>query len=99
MRKAITADVDKKTGITTVTVTLQDPMVTAAITDTVVVKLQEYITAYRVSKAQQDCAYLEQLYKERQQEYYSPAELCQLHGCQQGGCPSKCFDGERTVAE
>ena len=27
MRKAITADVDKKTGITTVTVTLQDPMV------------------------------------------------------------------------
>ena len=36
MRKAITADVDKKTGITTVTVTLQDPMVTAAITDTVV---------------------------------------------------------------
>jgi len=70
MRKAITADVDKKTGITTVTVTLQDPMVTAAITDTVVVKLQEYITAYRVSKAQQDCAYLEQLYKERQQEYY-----------------------------
>lgn len=70
LRKAITASVDKKTGITTVTVTLQDPLVTAAITDTVVVKLQEYITAYRVSKAQQDCNYLEQLYKERQQEYY-----------------------------
>ena len=71
MRQAITADVDKKTGITTVTVTLQDPMVTAAITDSVVVKLQSYITAYRVSKAQQDCAYLEQLYKDRQQEYYA----------------------------
>lgn len=71
LRKAITANVDKKTGITTVSVTLQDPMVTATITDTVVVKLQEYITAYRVSKAQQDCNYLEQLYKERQQEYYA----------------------------
>lgn len=70
LRKAITADVDKKTGITTVTVTLQDPMVTAAITDTVVVKLQEYITAYRVSKSQQDCNYLEQLYLERRQDYY-----------------------------
>lgn len=70
LRKAITADVDKKTGITTVAVTLQDPMVAAAITDTVVIKLQEYITAYRVSKAQQDCDYLERLYKERQQEYY-----------------------------
>ena len=71
LRKAITANVDKKTGITTVSVTLQDPMVTATITDTVVVKLQKYITAYRVSKAQQDCNYLEQLYKERQQEYYA----------------------------
>ncbi|MDO4180789.1 MAG: Wzz/FepE/Etk N-terminal domain-containing protein [Bacteroidales bacterium] len=71
LRRAITANVDKKTGITTVSVTLQDPLVTATITDTVVVKLQEYITAYRVSKAQQDCNYLEQLYKERQQEYYA----------------------------
>lgn len=35
-----------------------------------VAKLQKYITSYRVSKAQQDCNYLEQLYKERQQEYY-----------------------------
>lgn len=70
LRKAITADVDKKTGVTTVSVTLQDPLVTASVTDTVVVQLQKYITAYRVSKAQQDCNYLEQLYKERQQEYY-----------------------------
>jgi len=70
LRKAIVADVDKKTGVTSVSVTLQDPLVTATITDTVVAKLQQYITAYRVSKAQQDCDYLEQLYKERQKEYY-----------------------------
>lgn len=70
LRKAIMADVDKKTGVTSVSVTLQDPFVTATITDTVVAKLQQYITAYRVSKAQQDCGYLEQLYKDRQKEYY-----------------------------
>ncbi len=70
LRKAIMADVDKKTGVTSVSVTLQDPLVTATITDTVVAKLQQYITAYRVSKAQQDCNYLEQLYKDRQKEYY-----------------------------
>ena len=70
LRKAIMADVDKKTGVTSVSVTLQDPLVTATITDTVVAKLQQYITAYRVSKAQQDCSYLEQLYKDRQKEYY-----------------------------
>lgn len=70
LRAAIAADVDKKSGMTTVSVTLQDPLVAATVTDTVVAKLQQYITAYRVSKAQQDCDYLEQLYKERQQEYY-----------------------------
>jgi uncharacterized protein involved in exopolysaccharide biosynthesis len=70
IRRSVSADVDKKTGVTTVSVTFQDPLVTATVTDTVVAKLQEYITAYRVSKAQQDCEYLEHLYDERKNEYY-----------------------------
>ena len=64
------ADVDKKTAITTLTVTLQDPKVTATVADSVVSKLQQYITAYRTRKAKEDCRYLEQLYRERQAEYY-----------------------------
>lgn len=71
LRKSITAEADKKTGITTLTVTLQDPKVTATMADTVVSKLQQYISAYRTSKAKEDCQYLEMLYKERQQEYYN----------------------------
>lgn len=71
LRKTITAEADKKTGITTLTVTLQDPKITATIADTVVSKLQQYISAYRTSKAKEDCQYLEKLYKERQQEYYA----------------------------
>lgn len=70
LRKQITAEVDKKTSITTLTVTLQDPKVTATMADTVVSKLQQYIIAYRTRKAKEDCEYLEKLYKERQQEYY-----------------------------
>lgn len=70
LRKQISADVDKKTAITTLSVTLQDPKVTATIADSVVSKLQQYITTYRTSKAKEDCQYLEKLYKERQQEYY-----------------------------
>lgn len=70
LRKQITADVDKKTAITTLTVTLQDPKVTATMADTVVSKLQQYIIAYRTRKAKEDCEYLEKLCKERQQEYY-----------------------------
>lgn len=70
LRQAITADVDKKTAMTTITVTLQDPKVTAIVADSVVAKLQQYIVDYRIKKAKEDCDYLEQLYKERQQEYY-----------------------------
>lgn len=70
LRQQITAEVDKKTSITTLSVTLQDPKVTATIADSVVSKLQQYITTYRTSKAKEDCLYLEKLYKERQQEYY-----------------------------
>lgn len=70
LRQAITADVDKKTAMTTITVTLQDPKVTAIVADSVVAKLQQYIVDYRIKKAKEDCAYLEELYHERQQEYY-----------------------------
>lgn len=71
LRKAIAAEADKKTGITTLSVTLQDPKVAATMADTIVSKLQQYITTYRTSKAKEDCQYLEMLYKERQQEYYA----------------------------
>lgn len=70
IKQAITAEVDKKTAKTTISVTLQDPKVTAIVADSVVAKLQQYIIDYRIKKAKEDCAYLEQLYKERQQEYY-----------------------------
>ncbi|WP_300814355.1 Wzz/FepE/Etk N-terminal domain-containing protein [uncultured Bacteroides sp.] len=70
IKGAMTATVDKKTGITTVTVTFQDPVVAACVADSVVRKLQDYVTDYRTRKATEDCAYWEKLYKERQQEYY-----------------------------
>lgn len=70
LRNSISAVIDKKTAITSVSVTLQHPKVTAVVADSVVHKLQEYIIRYRTSKAKEDCAYLEKLFKERQQEYY-----------------------------
>lgn len=70
LRKQILATVDKKTGVTTVSVTMQDPLVAAMVADTVIEKLRVHITKYRTSKAQEDCAYWEQLNEERRQEYY-----------------------------
>lgn len=74
IKKIIMAESDKKTGMTKVSVTLQDPLVAATMVDTVLNKLQKYITKYKTSKAQEDCDYWEQLYKQRQQEYYQAQE-------------------------
>ena len=71
LKEMITAAVDKKTSMTSVAVTLQNPRVAAVVADSVVKKLQEYIIDYRTSKAKEDCLYLEKLFKERQEEYYT----------------------------
>ena len=71
LKKKIAASVDKKSSMTTVSVTFQDPKVAAIVADSVVNKLQEYIIDYRTSKSTEDCLYLEKLFKERQQEYYA----------------------------
>lgn len=70
LKRKIAASVDKKTAMTTVAVTFQNPKVAAIAADSVVGKLQGYIINYRTSKAKEDCVYLERLFKERQQEYY-----------------------------
>lgn len=75
LKQKIIANVDKKTGVTTVSVTMQDPMVAAMLTDTVIVKLKEHITHYRVSKAEDDCKYWEQLYNERRNDYHNKQML------------------------
>ncbi len=71
IKSIIKAEIDKKSSMTTISVTLQDPLIAATMVDTVVVKLQKYITNYQVSKAREDCDYWEQLYKERQNDYYT----------------------------
>lgn len=70
LRSLITSNVDKKTGVTTISVSMQDPMVAALVTDTVMVKLKEHITHYRVAKAQDDLVFWEKIYEQRKKEYY-----------------------------
>ena len=71
IKSSMTANVDKKTGVTTITVTLQDPVVAATVADSVVRKLQDYVTDYRTRKAIDDSKYWEKLYQDRQAEYYA----------------------------
>lgn len=71
LKKMIVAFVDKKTFMTSVAVTMQNPRVAAVVADSVVKKLQEYIIDYRTFKSKEDCLYLEKLFRARQQEYYT----------------------------
>ena len=74
IKRIIKAEIDKKTQMTKVSVVAQDPLVAATMADSVITKLQKYIITYQAAKAQEDCNYLEQIYKERQQEYYEAQE-------------------------
>ena len=69
LRNRISVSVDKKTGVTTLSVTMQDPLISASLTDTVMYCLQNYITNYRTNKARHDLAFTEKLYEEAKADY------------------------------
>lgn len=71
LTERVTASVDQKTNVITISVRMQDPLVSAVLADTVVSRLREYITDYRTSKARQDLMYAEELNEKAKKEYYN----------------------------
>ena len=65
---AISADVDKKTGITTISVTMDDRMMAKQLADTVCSRLQQYVSNYRTKKATADYNYYVMLADEAHEE-------------------------------
>ena len=70
LRKRVSATIDQKTSVITIETTMQDPMVSAILVDTVVDRLREYVTNYRTNKARKDLEYAQMLNNEAQQEYF-----------------------------
>lgn len=62
---------DDETGVNTISVTMQNPLVSALLADTVAAHLQSFVTDYRTSKARQDLKYAEQLNEEARKDYYA----------------------------
>lgn len=71
LSERISTTYDNKTSLITVTVRMQDPLVSAVLADTVVSRLQTFITDYRTSKARKDLAYAQLLNDEAKQNYYA----------------------------
>ena len=65
----INCNVDKKTDIITISITTQDPLVSAALADTVRSKIQQYIIDYRTRKARNDLNYVQKLCSEAKAQY------------------------------
>ena len=74
LSERITVSVDKKTGVTTLSVTMQDARISACLTDTVVSRLQYYIKEYRTTKARQDFQFQEKLFERKKKEYEKAQE-------------------------
>lgn len=62
--------VDNKSYVITLSVTMQDPLIAATLTDTVMNNLQRYITDYRTNKSRNDLAYTQKLFDEARANYY-----------------------------
>lgn len=60
---------DKKTGLITINVTDQDPLICATLADSVKTRLQKFITDYRTSKVRMDWEYNKKLYGEAMAKY------------------------------
>lgn len=68
LQKAISADVDKKTGITTISVTMDDRRMATELADTVCSRLQHHIDMYRTKKERENFEYYDMLAKESQEK-------------------------------
>lgn len=60
-KKMISANVDKKTAMAEISVSLDDPLMCTQLADTVCRRLQEYVYTYRTQKEQQNFDYYEAL--------------------------------------
>lgn len=66
----IVVNVDKKSGKTSISLDLQEPVIVYDVVNTVVNNLKSYMTAYRSSKARQDAENLGVICEQRKTDYY-----------------------------
>lgn len=74
LSNSISVSVDKKTGLATLSVTMQDARIAACLTDSVMYRLQSYVIDYRTNKARQDFEFQKKLFERKKKEYETAQE-------------------------
>lgn len=95
LQDRITANVDTKTQVVSLSVTMQDPLVSATLTDTVMRNLQDYITEYRTNKARNDLEFTQRLFDEAQSKYYEAQQRYAQYMDQNQGIVRRSFRTEQ----
>lgn len=70
LKEQITIFSEKKTGITTIEVSMQSPEISAYLADTLTSYFQSYIIDYRTRKARKDLEFAEKLYTDSKDDYH-----------------------------
>lgn len=95
LQSRIAVSVDKKTLVVSLSVTMQDPLVSAMLTDTVMRNLQNYITEYRTNKARNDLEFTQRLFDEAQSKYYEAQQRYAQYVDQNQGIVRRSFMTEQ----
>ena len=75
IRDKINLDLDKKTGVISIQVEAQDPLICKTLADSIKDKLQIFITDYRTNKARIDYEYYRDLTEEAKREYEKARQI------------------------
>lgn len=71
IKSRLEVQADKKTGVITLSVTMQSALASAGVADTLTNYLQQYIISYRTVKSRQDLLFAEKLFEEAKTNYYA----------------------------
>lgn len=68
--KNLKAEYDMDTGILSISLTTQDPIISKLLSDTILVNLQSYMTKYKTGKSRADCEMTMNVFKDAQKNFY-----------------------------
>jgi len=75
VQELVIIEVDKKTGLITVLVEVEEPILSAQIVQKAVELLQEYVIKYKTKQARQNLDFIEERHSEKEKEYLKAREV------------------------
>ena len=75
LRDRINASIDQRSGVITISAEFNDPLITAQIADFAVKYLTDYITEYRIEKAQKDLQFVIERHAEKEREFHQAQQV------------------------